>query len=176
LKQTVDHTTFFITRKKKQWKKLNKETLFCIKCVLQFDKKIVFDLHLSLVHGKQIEIKTDAKCNSSESQLNKDPGGNNSYQCEICQACIKVKSNLKKHTKSVHEGKKPFRCEICDYCYSQKSDLIKHIKSVHEGKKPFKCEICDYSCSHKPSLKKHFDSVHEKKKKFKCEICDYSCS
>ena len=34
--------------------------LFCNKCTLQFDKKYVFDLHLSLVHGeKMAEIKVE---------------------------------------------------------------------------------------------------------------------
>ena len=31
--------------------------LFCEKCTLQFGKKYVFDLHLSLVHGEKIEVK-----------------------------------------------------------------------------------------------------------------------
>ena len=33
--------------------------LFCEKCSLQFGKKYVFDLHLSLVHGEKIEIKSE---------------------------------------------------------------------------------------------------------------------
>ena len=45
--------------------------LFCIKCKLQFGKKISFDLHLSLVHGKKVEIKTEAKSNLSESKYMK---------------------------------------------------------------------------------------------------------
>ena len=38
---------------------MNKD-FFCENCKLQFDKKYVFDLHLSLVHGKQmIEVKPE---------------------------------------------------------------------------------------------------------------------
>ena len=33
--------------------------LFCEKCSLQFGKKYVFDLHLSLVHGEKIEVKSE---------------------------------------------------------------------------------------------------------------------
>ena len=68
--------------------------LFCMKCKLQFGKKISFDLHLSLVHGKKVEIKTEAKSNLSESELNEDTttkkghGENNSYECEICKKKI----------------------------------------------------------------------------------------
>ena len=32
---------------------------FCEKCTLQFGKKYVFDLHLSLVHGEKIEVKSE---------------------------------------------------------------------------------------------------------------------
>ena len=32
---------------------------YCQKCSLQFDKKSVFDLHLSLVHGEKLEIKVE---------------------------------------------------------------------------------------------------------------------
>ena len=36
------------------------QDLFCSQCFLQFDKKYVFDLHLSLVHGKKLVIKNEA--------------------------------------------------------------------------------------------------------------------
>ena len=52
--------------------KAKQKDLFCILCKLQFGKKLVFDLHLSLVHGKKVEIKTEAKSNLSESELNED--------------------------------------------------------------------------------------------------------
>ena len=32
---------------------------FCEKCSLQFGKKYVYDLHLSLVHGEKIEVETE---------------------------------------------------------------------------------------------------------------------
>ena len=34
---------------------------FCKKCTLQFGKKYVFDLHLSLVHGEEKEVKIEPK-------------------------------------------------------------------------------------------------------------------
>ena len=34
---------------------------FCTKCTLQFGKKYVFDLHLSLVHGEKMEVKIEPK-------------------------------------------------------------------------------------------------------------------
>ena len=40
--------------------------LFCTKCSLQFDKKYVYDLHLSLVHGEKIEVKKETVMISEE--------------------------------------------------------------------------------------------------------------
>ena len=35
--------------------------LHCEKCSLQFDKKIVYDIHLSFVHKMNIEVKSEEK-------------------------------------------------------------------------------------------------------------------
>ena len=133
----VDHILF---QEKKQ--QLNAETMeearlsdfFCIKCKLQFGKKLVFDLHSSLVHGEKVEIKMEEKSNFRESEFDedtsKDHGGKNSYECEICKTCFKRKDNLKKHIDTVHEKKKPFKCEICDYRGSSKHYLKMHVDSV----------------------------------------------
>ena len=32
---------------------------YCEKCSLQFDKKYVYDLHLTLVHGEENKVKTE---------------------------------------------------------------------------------------------------------------------
>ena len=37
----------------------HKQDLYCKKCSLQFDKKYVYDLHLTLVHGQGIKVKTE---------------------------------------------------------------------------------------------------------------------
>ena len=42
--------------------------MFCNRCVLQFDKKYVFDLHLSLVHGEKPFNETE-KLEESETDI-----------------------------------------------------------------------------------------------------------
>ena len=144
------------------------QDLFCIQCKLQFGKKIIFDLHLSLVHDKKVEIKTEATSNLTEPELDKDISkdrdGNGSYKCEICRTCFKLKGNLKKHVDAVHENKKPFKCGICDYSSSHKGHMTAHIKSVHEGNKPFICEICDKGFAQKDNMKNHVSAIHEENK------------
>ena len=40
---------------------INNKAFFCEKCSLQFDKKIVYDIHLSFVHKMNIEVKSEEK-------------------------------------------------------------------------------------------------------------------
>ena len=85
--------------------------LFCDKCSLQFDKKYAFDLHLSLVHGEKIKVKSepqDCKENCQEFQTSEKNCSDLevviSLQCDVCEGSFfKDKSDLKKHVESVHE-------------------------------------------------------------------------
>ena len=144
--------------------------LFCNKCNLQFDKKYVFDLHLSLVHGEKMEIKNEPLEyeNVQELQMTEkvfsDDVVDTALKCEICSSIFKTKETLKRHLQTVHEGKKPYKCDICDSSFSEKAKLKAHISIVHEGKKPFQCNICDASFTTKQNLNMHIASVHEGKK------------
>ena len=138
---------------------------FCKKCNLQFGKKYVFDLHLSLEHGEKIEIKNeplDSEEVFQEPQASKKVA-DTCLKCEICSSLFKTKRNLKGQVESVHEGKKSFICNICDTSFAKKTQLKVHIEVVHEGKKPFKCNVCDACFTAKPSLNKHIVSIHEGK-------------
>ena len=147
--------------------KLNKYW-FCENCKLQFGKKYVFDLHLSLVHGKQmIGVKPepiDGKENVQEPEIfEKDSsmvhGQNIEVKCEpfTCKENVQEPEvfekdssmGLKRLTGSVQKDKKPLKCDICDADFTRNHQLKVHIESVHEQKKPFKCTICDASFSQK---------------------------
>jgi KRAB domain-containing zinc finger protein len=155
---------------------------FCEKCSLQFGKKYVFDLHLSLVHGEKIEVKVESPIceeNLQESQISETKFSyqpvqekEKRFKCDVCYTTFAKKGHLKSHMTAVHEGKKPFQCNTCDARFTQKSSLKNHMESVHEEKKAFQCDICDYRCSLKGNLTKHVASVHEGNKPFKCSICD----
>ena len=143
---------------------ITNQALYCEKCFLQFDKKIVYDIHLSFVHKMNIEVKSEEKTIEIKEE---DEGL--VLQCEI----TKSKQNI---ANSIQKGNNSHKCTICDYSSSQKGYLKQHIKSIHEGNKPHKCSICDYGFSKKISLTIHIDAVHEGKKPHKCSICDYNCS
>ena len=68
---------------------------FCEKCTLQFDKKYVFDLHLSLVHGEEIKVKSEPKiCEENSQKYEKnysDHVVDKSFRCDICDSFFKSK-------------------------------------------------------------------------------------
>ena len=116
--------------------------LYCYECSLQFDTKHVFDVHLSVVHDKKLEIKQEY---DSQPLVVPEP-----KELEIIQpdeencnenALKRRKVSIKK-TKSVHE-KKQFKCDICTVEFGAKGNLNRHFGTVHEGKKQFKCDICN---------------------------------
>ena len=102
-------------------KKINK-ALYCDKCSLEFDNKIVYDIHLSFVHKISGKVETDEKTIEI-----KDEDIGSAFQSDI----KKPKQNI---VNLVHVEKKPNKCSICDYNYSQKGSLKIHIQSVHEEK------------------------------------------
>ena len=115
--------------------------LFCEECSLQFGKKYVFDLHLSLVHGEKMTVKVEppiTKENIQElrtsEQVFSDHVMDTGLKCNRCYSIFKTKHNLKIHIDSVHEGKKPFQCNICDASFTTKTNLNKHTASIHEKK------------------------------------------
>ena len=88
---------------------ISNKALYCEKCSLQFDKKIVFDIHLSFVHKINIKIETEEK----EIEIKEEEDSGSVFQ-----------SNEKKpnpnivNLNSISEGKKSHNCTICDYTTS----------------------------------------------------------
>ena len=128
--------------------------LFCEKCSLQFDKKIVYDIHMSFVHKISIEVKLE----ENTIEIKEDNAGL-VLQCEITKSKQNIGNSIQKGNKS-YKCKKPYKCSICSYSFSQQRSLKRHIESVHDGKKPHKCSICDYSFSSKGILRNHIKSIH----------------
>ena len=154
--------------------------LVCTPCALQFDKKVVFDLHISLVHettisesGEMLAIEENQDFVLASEAIQKiSPKTSASFPCESCNKVFTLNGSLKRHIKSIHEENRPFKCTACEKTFKLKNYLKRHFSSVHENKRPHKCTICKKTFKENNHLKRHFSSVHEMKKPHKCELCN----
>ena len=83
------------------------------------------------------------------------------YDCSICNKSFTLKSSLKRHTESFHEGKNPHNCLICDKRFYEKSKLIKHIETHKKGI-VYHCSTCSFGTNDIMKLTQHHTLVHEK--------------
>jgi uncharacterized Zn-finger protein len=67
--------------------------------------------------------------------------------------------DLKHHTTTVHEGKKPHKCCYCESSFSTNYGLKRHTTTVHDKQKPFKSNDCEFSCAEKSKIENHIQ-VH----------------
>ena len=143
--------------------------LFCELCSLQFDKKYVYDVHMTLVHKKTLcpQSKTEETVVKKENEDLSEEANFDFVQNST------TKGSVNKNTVAIHEEKNSHKCSICGYSCATKRNMKVHTEVIHEGIKPYKCSICDYSFSRKDKLKNHIDAVHEGKKPHKCSICDH---
>ena len=66
---------------------------YCTKCSLQFGNMTVYNMHLSIVHKENVEIKQEPSCDTLEKE-NEEPE-KVLFQCQICE-------------------KASFQCQICE--------------------------------------------------------------
>ena len=113
---------------------------FCEECALQFGKKLVFDLHLSLVHGIKTNIKTEPNiCDSQQSEkFFPSHIGNKYARCETCNSCFSSNFSLKKHCAKVHGGEKSLKSDKSEASFPLNKSLNEKSKSIDGKNKKIK--------------------------------------
>ena len=96
-------------------------------------------------------------------------------KCPLCKYEVSRKSDLPKHIKNVHEGKRDHKCQNCGKEYTDKKNLNQHIKRVHEDHvRDEQCTQCGTLFFTKEVLNRHVKYVHDTEqnpKLLKCEFC-----
>ena len=82
-----------------------------------------------------------------------------SLKCPDCPFLAGEKSELKKHTNSVHAKKN--NCQFCGKSFVSPNTLKRHVAAVHEERKDFQCQICEKRFSRQGDLRRHVATVHE---------------
>ena len=115
----------------------------------------------------------------------KDPLKSSKEEKIPCKICKKIfdRRYMKIHIASVHEGVK-HKCSACDQTFAQKGHLKRHFRTVHEGKKPYTCSvrwltpgavqdpICQNGFKTIQKLKEHMEKVHDGVIPHKCSHCE----
>ena len=104
--------------------------LYCFQCSLQFEKRSIYDLHLSIIHNYQSRNQIVIKNEPEDAELLPDLSN--------IQPTQKEKQELIKNVVSIDKGKKLNNCKLCGKYFKAKQAMNIHFTSVHEGKKPFK--------------------------------------
>ena len=60
----------------------------------------------------------------------------NTFPCPFCDSMYRSAPEVRKHIAYVHEGIRDCLCSICGKAFSKPSGLKKHTMTIHEGKKP----------------------------------------
>ena len=102
---------------------------FCKKCVLQFDTKNIFDIHMEThkVQERETRILTM---------------GPKAKSCAICQAELAGTTSLKSHI-SIYHPEPHLRCSLCEIGFPNEAKLANHAATYHsKTKKRYVCSVC----------------------------------
>uniref|UniRef100_A0A7S1T7N3 C2H2-type domain-containing protein n=1 Tax=Compsopogon caeruleus TaxID=31354 RepID=A0A7S1T7N3_9RHOD len=85
------------------------------------------------VHPRISEQQTDARVHFSQKRKSPEQGAPERPQipCTLCERRFTNDSNLRRHVRQIHEGRKPYGCQYCEYQCSNSSDLAKHTRRRH---------------------------------------------
>ena len=80
--------------------------LYCFQCSLQFEKKSIYDLHLSIIHKYKNKNKNPIKSEPEDVELLPDS--------RIIQPTQKEEPAFIKKATTIDKGKKQFNCHFCE--------------------------------------------------------------
>merc|ERR1719186_739792 len=129
--------------------------------------------HERFVHEKDLPFKCSvAGCETkftSNCGLKKHMESVHLMLREECRICQKLVTNLKYHTKIVHDKVREHQCPECQKFFQTKT----HVSFVHNKVANFPCDQCGTKCTTSTKLKIHVSSVHLKEK-IDCPECGLS--
>ena len=122
---------------------------------------------------QQLKPKTSTKrVKPSSQQISSDiDDTEKKHACKQCSSKFKMKGDLIRHVKIVHQGKKMYTCDSCGKAFGHSGHLNRHISSVHLQQRRFGCQFCGFHFYQASHLQSHIKHIHSAKKKFECKQC-----
>ena len=120
---------------------------FCEKCVLQFDTKNIFDIHMETHKIQERETKVLTM-------------GPKAKSCAICQTELAGTSSLKSHI-SIYHPEPHLKCSLCEIGFPNEAKLANHVATYHskKPKKIYVCSVCKAEFSRGELKVEHYSKV-----------------
>lgn len=93
------------------------------------------------------------------------------HGCTLCSSRFKMRGDLQRHVKIVHEGQKSYTCTTCGKSFGHSGHLNRHVNSVHLQQRRFKCPLCGFQFFQASHLQSHMNHIHGDKKCMECDHC-----
>ncbi|XP_048508636.1 zinc finger protein 808-like isoform X6 [Athalia rosae] len=137
----------------------------CSLCNETFDKKFAMRRHIYM-HEGYIENKEESEILKKAQVI-----ANNrcAWQCDTCKKVIMTKRGFLRHYR-LHIGIRPCKCTFCGNQYRIKQDLRRHVRDVHERIKKHRCKICARPFANKGAKEDH-QRIHSGERPYECEPC-----
>lgn len=116
------------------------------------------------LHGATLSIRSKSSSRESD-RIEKR------HVCPTCSAGFKMRGDLSRHIRTVHEGKRRYTCHTCQKAFGHSGHLNRHIQSVHLRQRRFECEFCGFKFFQASHLQSHMGHIHDQKKPVECNIC-----
>lgn len=115
---------------------------------------------------------TGQRESSSPANESGSESGERRHACKQCDSRFKMRGDLLRHVKIVHEGKKMYSCKFCSKKFGHSGHLNRHIQSVHLQQRRFKCDQCGFQFYQASHLQSHMNHIHNgSRKTFECTAC-----
>ncbi|CRK88068.1 CLUMA_CG001853, isoform A [Clunio marinus] len=101
--------------------------------------------------------------------INQEPP--RTHICEFCGFGLRKAGELRDHIGTMHSNKAEEACDLCDKVFKIRVQLQRHKRRVHEYKKPMiTCEVCGHLSKAPGDYKKHL-KTHSDEKTYVCKNC-----
>jgi rubrerythrin len=153
----------------------------CSLCNQVFDNEDLLLVHLTNSHSYQIPVTSDDQMTPNRNQI-----GQRQFECPICHAKQRFKSNLYTHIGVKHfkkeiqalYGPNKWDCSLCSKKFQRQAILITHLVNHHRALAKFLPDFFGKSTSLVKTVKIKSKSVNKKLqrskssiKKFICHVC-----
>lgn len=120
-------------------------------------------------------VSTKGKSISNRRKTTPSDDAERKHACSRCNARFKMRGDMQRHQRLVHDKTKNFVCDTCGKAFGHSGHLNRH-KQSHRGERRFKCKLCGFDFLQKSHLLSHMKHIHSSAAEGEhgCSLCKLS--